>query len=176
MAGRIRDEDVALVREKARIDEIVRDYVALKLPSTEVRLVRRECYATLGESASTKCIELFDNCWVHCGFFVAIKISLSKLASLLVGGWLASLFPRLVVAPVGKNWLVKRIAETILRVLHAKVVTARANLSDCFVGECCFVDNDRVEVRSNHCQQICIEHKLLERGVKATFHPASTVH
>jgi large subunit ribosomal protein L2 len=25
------------------------DYVALKLPSTEVRLVRRECYATLGE-------------------------------------------------------------------------------------------------------------------------------
>jgi DNA primase len=30
MAGRIRDEDVALVREKARIDEIVRDYVALK--------------------------------------------------------------------------------------------------------------------------------------------------
>lgn len=30
MAGRIRDEDVALVREKARIDEVVRDYVALK--------------------------------------------------------------------------------------------------------------------------------------------------
>lgn len=30
MTGRIRDEDVALVREKARIDEIVRDYVALK--------------------------------------------------------------------------------------------------------------------------------------------------
>lgn len=30
MAGRIRDEDVALVREKAGIDEIVRDYVALK--------------------------------------------------------------------------------------------------------------------------------------------------
>jgi len=30
MAGRIRDDDVALVREKARIDEIVRDYVALK--------------------------------------------------------------------------------------------------------------------------------------------------
>lgn len=30
MAGRIRDEDIALVREKARIDEIVRDYVALK--------------------------------------------------------------------------------------------------------------------------------------------------
>ncbi|MEY4170012.1 MAG: hypothetical protein RLZ94_1085, partial [Actinomycetota bacterium] len=29
-AGRIRDADVALVREKARIDEIVRDYVALK--------------------------------------------------------------------------------------------------------------------------------------------------
>jgi len=25
------------------------DYVALKLPSTEVRLIRRECYATLGE-------------------------------------------------------------------------------------------------------------------------------
>lgn len=30
MAGRIRDDDVALVREKARIDEVVRDYVALK--------------------------------------------------------------------------------------------------------------------------------------------------
>lgn len=30
MAGRIHDEDVALVRERARIDEIVRDYVALK--------------------------------------------------------------------------------------------------------------------------------------------------
>ena len=30
MAGRIRDEDVALVREKARIDEVVRDYVTLK--------------------------------------------------------------------------------------------------------------------------------------------------
>ena len=30
MAGRIRDEDVALVREKAAIDDIVRDYVALK--------------------------------------------------------------------------------------------------------------------------------------------------
>ena len=30
MAGRIRDEDVVLVREKARIDEIVRDYVTLK--------------------------------------------------------------------------------------------------------------------------------------------------
>ncbi|MGE0819313.1 MAG: DNA primase [Candidatus Nanopelagicales bacterium] len=30
MAGRIRDEDVALVREKARIEEIVRDYVTLK--------------------------------------------------------------------------------------------------------------------------------------------------
>lgn len=26
------------------------DYVALRLPSTEVRLVRRECYATIGES------------------------------------------------------------------------------------------------------------------------------
>ena len=30
MAGRIRDEDVALVRERARIDEVVRDYVTLK--------------------------------------------------------------------------------------------------------------------------------------------------
>ncbi|MBI1378566.1 MAG: DNA primase [Frankiales bacterium] len=30
MAGRIRDEDVALVREKARIDEVIRDYVTLK--------------------------------------------------------------------------------------------------------------------------------------------------
>lgn len=30
MAGRIKDEDVALVRERARIDEVVRDYVALK--------------------------------------------------------------------------------------------------------------------------------------------------
>ena len=30
MAGRIRDEDIALVRERARIDEIVRDYVSLK--------------------------------------------------------------------------------------------------------------------------------------------------
>ncbi len=30
MAGRIRDEDVVLVREKARIDEVVRDYVTLK--------------------------------------------------------------------------------------------------------------------------------------------------
>lgn len=30
MAGRIHDEDVALVRERTRIDEIVRDYVALK--------------------------------------------------------------------------------------------------------------------------------------------------
>jgi DNA primase len=30
MAGRIRDDDIALVREKARIDEIVRDYVTLK--------------------------------------------------------------------------------------------------------------------------------------------------
>ena len=31
------------------------DYVALKLPSTEVRLVRRECYATLGEVGNAKC-------------------------------------------------------------------------------------------------------------------------
>ncbi len=30
VAGRIRDEDVVLVREKARIDEVVRDYVTLK--------------------------------------------------------------------------------------------------------------------------------------------------
>ena len=30
MAGRIRDDDVALVREKARIDEVVREYVTLK--------------------------------------------------------------------------------------------------------------------------------------------------
>ena len=30
MAGRIRDDDVALVRERARIDDIVREYVALK--------------------------------------------------------------------------------------------------------------------------------------------------
>ena len=30
MAGRIRDEDVVLVREKARIDEVIRDYVTLK--------------------------------------------------------------------------------------------------------------------------------------------------
>ena len=30
MAGRIRDEDVALVREKAAIDEVIRDYVTLK--------------------------------------------------------------------------------------------------------------------------------------------------
>jgi DNA primase len=30
MAGRIRDDDIALVRERARIDDIVRDYVALK--------------------------------------------------------------------------------------------------------------------------------------------------
>jgi len=30
MAGRIRDEDVALVRERARIDEVVREYVSLK--------------------------------------------------------------------------------------------------------------------------------------------------
>ncbi len=30
MAGRIRDEDIVLVREKARIDEVVRDYVTLK--------------------------------------------------------------------------------------------------------------------------------------------------
>lgn len=30
MAGRIRDDDVALVREKARIDDIVREYVTLK--------------------------------------------------------------------------------------------------------------------------------------------------
>ena len=30
------------------------DYVALKLPSTEVRLIRRECYATLGEVGTLK--------------------------------------------------------------------------------------------------------------------------
>ncbi|MET0642036.1 MAG: CHC2 zinc finger domain-containing protein, partial [Jiangellaceae bacterium] len=30
MAGRIRDEDIALVREKARIEEIVGEYVALR--------------------------------------------------------------------------------------------------------------------------------------------------
>ena len=30
MAGRIRDEDVVVVREKARIDEVIRDYVTLK--------------------------------------------------------------------------------------------------------------------------------------------------
>jgi DNA primase len=30
VAGRIRDEDVVLVREKARIDEVIRDYVTLK--------------------------------------------------------------------------------------------------------------------------------------------------
>ncbi|MEK9737470.1 MAG: CHC2 zinc finger domain-containing protein, partial [Candidatus Nanopelagicales bacterium] len=30
MAGRIKDEDVAAVRDKARIDEVARDYVALK--------------------------------------------------------------------------------------------------------------------------------------------------
>lgn len=30
MAGRIRDEDIALVRERARIDEVVREYVTLK--------------------------------------------------------------------------------------------------------------------------------------------------
>jgi DNA primase (bacterial type) len=30
MAGRIRDEDVALVRERARIDDVVREHVTLK--------------------------------------------------------------------------------------------------------------------------------------------------
>jgi DNA primase len=30
MAGRIRDDDIALVRERARIDEVVREYVSLK--------------------------------------------------------------------------------------------------------------------------------------------------
>lgn len=30
------------------------DYVALKLPSTEVRLVRRECYATIGEVGNSE--------------------------------------------------------------------------------------------------------------------------
>lgn len=30
MAGRIRDEDVALVRERARVDEVIREYVTLK--------------------------------------------------------------------------------------------------------------------------------------------------
>ena len=30
MAGRIRDEDVALVRERASIDDVVREYVTLK--------------------------------------------------------------------------------------------------------------------------------------------------
>jgi DNA primase len=30
MAGRIKDEDIALVRERARIDEVVREYVSLK--------------------------------------------------------------------------------------------------------------------------------------------------
>jgi DNA primase len=30
MAGRIRDEDIALVRERARIDDVVREYVSLK--------------------------------------------------------------------------------------------------------------------------------------------------
>ena len=30
MAGRIHDEDVAVVRERSRIDEVVRDYVTLK--------------------------------------------------------------------------------------------------------------------------------------------------
>ncbi len=30
MAGRIRDEDIALVRDRARIDEVVREYVSLK--------------------------------------------------------------------------------------------------------------------------------------------------
>ena len=30
MAGRIRDDDIAVVRERARIDEIVREYVTLK--------------------------------------------------------------------------------------------------------------------------------------------------
>ena len=30
MAGRIRDEDIALVRERSRIDEIVEQYVTLR--------------------------------------------------------------------------------------------------------------------------------------------------
>ena len=30
MAGRIRDEDIALVRERARIEDVVREYVTLK--------------------------------------------------------------------------------------------------------------------------------------------------
>ena len=30
MAGRIRDEDIALVRERARIDQVVSEYVTLK--------------------------------------------------------------------------------------------------------------------------------------------------
>ncbi|MDU6338334.1 MAG: CHC2 zinc finger domain-containing protein, partial [Cutibacterium granulosum] len=30
MAGRINEEDIALVRERARIDEVVRDYVQLR--------------------------------------------------------------------------------------------------------------------------------------------------
>ena len=30
MAGRIHEEDIALVRERARIDDVVRDYVALR--------------------------------------------------------------------------------------------------------------------------------------------------
>ena len=30
MAGRIRDDDIAVVRERARIDDVVREYVSLK--------------------------------------------------------------------------------------------------------------------------------------------------
>jgi len=41
MAGRIRDEDVALVRERARIDDVVREYVTLKTVSLPRRAITK---------------------------------------------------------------------------------------------------------------------------------------
>ena len=63
-----------------------------------------------------------------------------------------------------------------LRVGSAEEVAAGADLAHRIEAERVLVDDDRVEERGHHLQQLGVDDHLLEAGVEATLHPAGAVH
>ena len=70
----------------------------------------------------------------------------------------------------------ERVAEPFLGVGDAEEVTAGTDLGDRVDGERVLVDDDRVEDRGDHRQQVGVEDELDERGVEPTLHPPRAVH
>ena len=63
-----------------------------------------------------------------------------------------------------------------LGVLGAEEVAARADLLHRREGERLLVDDDRLEERRDHPEQLGVEDHLLVAGVEAALHPAGAVH